>query len=106
MASKQEKTIQQEKERLDETKKAAFVGIGIKGVVAKQGSKFMFRDSDPCGGQIKQKQNRHFPAVDKLHYDNYLVGVNEIPNRFEYQFTLADGANCGSKGSEGNWRRL
>ena len=78
MASKQEKTIQQEKERLDETKKAAFVGIGIKGVVAKQGTRFMFRDSDPYGGQIMGKQDRHFPAVDKLHYDNYLVAVKEL----------------------------
>ncbi len=84
MASKQEKTIQQEKERLDETKKAAFVGSGIKGVVAKQGSKFMFRDSDPCGGHIKGKQNRHFPAVEKLHFDNYLVAVKQLGTESQF----------------------
>ena len=27
---------------------------------------------------IKWQQNRHFPAVDKLDYNNYLVAINEI----------------------------
>ena len=51
---------------------------------------------------LKGKQDRHFPAIDKLDYENYLVVINEIPG-FEYQFTLSNGANCGTKGSEDNW---
>ena len=27
---------------------------------------------------IKEKQDRHFPAIDKLDYNNYLVAVNEL----------------------------
>ncbi len=45
-----------------------------------------------------RKQDRHFPAIEKLSYDNYLVAVNEIL-KVEYQFTLADGANCGAYSS-------
>ncbi len=29
---------------------------------------------------IKGKQDRHFPALDKLSYDNYLMSINEIPD--------------------------
>ena len=30
-------------------------------------------------------QDRHFPATDKLSYDNHLVAVNEMPySNFEY----------------------
>ena len=36
-----------------------------------------WRYSDPYE-PIKEKQNRHFPAVDKLHYDNYLVAVKQL----------------------------
>ena len=43
-----------------------------------------WRYSDPCGGKIKRKQNKHFPAVDKLHYDNYLVAVKQLDDRSEY----------------------
>ena len=43
-----------------------------------------WRYSDLCGGHIKEKQDTHFPVVDKLHYDNYLVAVNEIPNNVQY----------------------
>ena len=34
------------------------------------------RYSEPCGGLIKGEQDRHFPAIDKLSYDNYLVAIN------------------------------
>ncbi len=53
-----------------------------------------------------RNQDRHFPAITKLSYDNYLVAVNELPDSCEYQFTLADGANCGSGVSWNNWTSL
>ncbi len=31
---------------------------------------------------INKKQDRHFPSIEKLSYDNYLVAVNELPNSF------------------------
>ncbi len=64
-----------------------------------------YRYSDPCGEEIKFRwQDRHFPATEKLSYNNYLVSVNELlPLSCEYQFTLADGANCGTKGRTNNW---
>ncbi len=40
-----------------------------------------FRYSEPCGGQIMSKQDRHFPAIEKLSYDNYLVSI-------KYQFGI------------------
>lgn len=42
-----------------------------------QGLKFIIKESSPYM-PIKDKQDRHFPAVDKLDYNNYLVAVNEI----------------------------
>jgi hypothetical protein len=74
--------------------------------LAMQANKFEYRYSDPCGGIIKHKQNRHFPAIDKLSYDNYLVSINEVEDGWEFQFTLLDGANCGSGGSDNNWTSL
>ncbi len=41
-------------------------------------NKFSFRYSEPCGGFIKNRQDRHFPAVEKLSLNNYLVAVNEM----------------------------
>ena len=38
---------------------------------------FSLRYSDPCA-PIKGQQDRHFPATNKLDYDNYLVAINEI----------------------------
>ncbi len=68
--------------------------------------KFMFRLSDPYVQIGDRKQDRHFPPIDKLSYDNYLVAVNEIL-AWEYQFTLADGANCGTRTMLGNnWTSL
>ena len=64
-----------------------------------------YRYSDPTG-QIKNRQERHFLAIEKLSYDNYLVAVNQDPYRVQYQFTLTDGANCGTKGWGNNWSSL
>ena len=44
---------------------------------------FRFRYSEPCA-PIEGQQDRHFPTIDKLNYDNYLVAINELPNRGEY----------------------
>ncbi len=44
---------------------------------------FRFRYSEPCA-QIRAQQDRHFPGIDKLSYDNYLVAVNEIPGSNQY----------------------
>ena len=33
---------------------------------------------------ILGQQSRHFPAIDKLDYENYLVAINKIPNYIEY----------------------
>ncbi len=56
----------------------------------------------------KRKQDRHFPAVEKLSYDNYLAAVIELKPAIntEFQFTLADGANCGTKGRSNKWTSL
>ncbi len=42
-----------------------------------QGIKFIIKESSPYK-PIKDKQDRHFPAVDRLQYDNYLVAVIEL----------------------------
>ena len=57
-------------------------------------------------GPFLCSNGRHFPAIKKLSYDNYLVAVNEKPHSREFQFTLLDGANCGSGGSGNNWTSL
>ncbi len=54
--------------------------------------------------EINCQHDRHFPASDKLSYDNYLVSINEYG--YEFQFTLLDGANCGSGESWNNWTSL
>ena len=43
----------------------------------------MIKDSDPYMS-LKGKQDRNFPAIDKLSYENYLVAVNELPDVVEY----------------------
>ena len=66
-----------------------------------------FRYSEPCA-PIEYEQERHFPAIEQLSYDNYLVAVNELsPFRgVKYQFTLSNGANCGSQGTGNNWTSI
>ena len=41
-----------------------------------------WRYSDPYM-PINEKQDRHFPTIDKLDYRNYLVAINEVPE-WEY----------------------
>ena len=40
----------------------------------------MYKETDPYLPFDGRKQDRHFPAIDKLDYDNYLVALNEILN--------------------------
>ena len=49
-------------------------------------NEFIWRYSDPYLPLENRKQDRHFPAIEKLSYDNYLVAVNELPNQYQYQF--------------------
>ncbi len=39
-------------------------------------NELIWRYSDPYE-PIQGQQDRHFPAIDKLSYNNYLVAVNE-----------------------------
>ena len=43
----------------------------------------LWRYSDPYA-QIMHKQDRHFPAIDNLHYENYLIAVNKIDEYAEF----------------------
>ncbi len=67
-------------------------------------NEFVIRYSDPYM-PLKGKQDRHFPSIEKLDYNNYLVALNEISN-FEYQFIFRDGTCCATKGTSNNWSRL
>ncbi len=40
-------------------------------------NEFSFRYSESCK-PIEEHQDRHFPAVEKLCYNNYLVAINEV----------------------------
>ena len=62
---------------IEETKEAALVSVAAKQAVTTQVKKFTYRLVDPYM-PIKKQQNRHFPAIDKLDYENYLVAINEI----------------------------
>jgi hypothetical protein len=42
-----------------------------------QDVKLEYRLSDPTG-PIAGKQDRHFPAIEKLDYENYLVALNSV----------------------------
>ncbi len=46
--------------------------------------KFTYRLADPYVPLEYRKQNRHFPSIEKLSYDNYLVSINKIPNNYEF----------------------
>jgi len=52
--------------------------IESKVVFERNGTKFTIKESVPCGGVIKKKQDKHFPSIDKLDYNNWLVAVNQI----------------------------
>ena len=68
-------------------------------------NEFIWIYSDPYK-TIDEQQDRHFPGIDKLSFDNYLVSINEHDESFSFHFTLADKANCGSGGSGNNWTSL
>ena len=71
-----------------------------------QPNELLWRYSDPYL-PIQDEQNTHFPAVEQLSYDNYLFSINEYEfDYMQFQFTLLDGANCGSGGSGNNWTSL
>ena len=54
--------------------------------------------------KLEGQQERHFPATEKLDYDNYLVAIIEIDDQPFYKFTLRNGANCGKEESgETDW---
>ncbi len=57
--------------------------LGAKGVFERNGTKFTIKESDPYV-PIKEKQDKHFPAIGQLDYNNWLVAINEIPGRVEY----------------------
>ncbi len=67
--------------------------------------RLLWRYSDPYMSINGRQLDRHFPDINKLCYDNYLVAVNEIPASTKYLFILKNGAICGTKGSF-NWRCL
>jgi len=46
-------------------------------------NEFSWKYSDPYEPLNGRQQDRHFPANDKLDYDNYLVAINET-NRIDY----------------------
>ncbi len=46
-------------------------------------NELLWRYSDPYA-PIKGYQGRHFPAIEKLDYNNYLVALNELPNDYQY----------------------
>ncbi len=62
---------------------------------------FSFRYSDPYE-PIEWEQDRHFPAIETLSYDNYLVSINEFYYN-DYIFKLADGFDCGCKELSNQW---
>ncbi len=54
-----------------------------------------YRYCDPYD-PIEWEQYNHFPDIEKLSYDNYLVAVNYPADGYIFQMTLADGAYCGT----------
>ena len=65
-----------------------------------------YRLSAPFGGQIKDIQDRHFPATNQLNYNNYLVAINKINGNQRYQFILSNSGSCKTQDEDfNNWRR-
>ena len=42
-------------------------------------NEFCYRYSSPCK-PIKSQQDRHFPAIEKLDFNNFVVAVSEKPH--------------------------
>ncbi len=70
-------------------------------------NELLWRYSQP-NMQIEKGQDKHFPAIEKLSYNNQLAAVVERQPAYllEYQFTLLDGANCGSGEPGKYWSSL
>ena len=83
----------------------AFVGIGVKGVFERQGTRFTIKESEPYL-PIKGKQDRHFPAIDKLDYNNHLATVIVKGGWLAYKFTLKNGENSGTTGANDFWDHI
>jgi hypothetical protein len=44
---------------------------------------------------ISEAQDRHFPAIDKLDYNNYMVGIEDSKDDYsEYRMILKDKSTC------------
>ena len=66
-----------------------------------------WRYSEPYTPIQGRQQDRNFPAIDKLDYNNYLFALDKIPDSYQFRFILCDGATCGTESSEDdNWHRI
>ncbi len=60
-------------------------------------NELLWRYSDPYT-PISKAQNKKFPAIDKLSYDNYMVGIEDSKDRyFEYRMILKDKSSCNTQ---------
>ena len=59
-------------------------------------NELIFRYSKPYK-PISKAQDRKFPAIDKLSYDNYMVGIEEDSNDWEYRMILKDKSTCNTQ---------
>jgi hypothetical protein len=62
-------------QKLDEERNTAKVNPPPKHEVPLQANKLTYRLSDLTVPLENRRQDRHFPAIEKLSYDNYLVAV-------------------------------
>jgi hypothetical protein len=44
----------------------------------------MYKETEPYVPINGRQQDRHFPAIEKLDYENYIVAINETPANVEY----------------------
>ncbi len=60
-------------------------------------NEFSFRYSTPYV-PISGAQDRQFPAIDKLSYDNYMVGIEDSKDSFcGYRMILKDKSTCNTQ---------
>ncbi len=56
-----------------------------------------FRYSKPYA-PISEAQDRHFPAIQKLSYDNYIMGIEDSKDDYcEYRMILKDKSTCNTQ---------
>ncbi len=46
---------------------------------------------------ISKAQDKKFPKTDKLDYDNYMVGIEDSEDGFEYRMILKDKSTCNTQ---------